>query len=69
MVPELKDAKTAATETTGSSATSGDGASLLMQSVNLSYQEDARQFIWRAGAKKATLSLSYQQPEVLSDAS
>lgn len=69
LVWRLKDANTAAIETTGSSATSGDGASLLMQSVNLSYQEDARQFIWRAGAKKATLSLSYQQPEVLSDAS
>ncbi|MCQ8880586.1 exo 1,3/1,4-beta-D-glucan glucohydrolase [Pseudoalteromonas shioyasakiensis] len=69
LVWELKDSKTAAIETTGSSATSGDGTSLLMQSVNLSYQEDARQFIWRAGAKKATLSLSYHQPEVLSDAS
>ncbi|MEC4606551.1 putative glycoside hydrolase, partial [Bacillus paranthracis] len=35
---------------------------LLMQSVNLSYQEDGRGFNWRA---KSAVSLSYLTPEPL----
>ncbi|QPL41594.1 glycoside hydrolase family 3 C-terminal domain-containing protein [Pseudoalteromonas sp. A41-2] len=53
--------------TKNSSATSTDGMSLLMQSVNLSYQEDARQFIWRSGTDKATFALAYQKPEKMSE--
>ncbi|MFC3034379.1 glycoside hydrolase family 3 N-terminal domain-containing protein [Pseudoalteromonas fenneropenaei] len=64
----LQDADTAPMLNNGASATSGDGVSLLMQSVNLSYQEDARQFIWRTKEKSATLSLGYQKHEVLSSA-
>jgi len=56
---------TAKVLTSGSSATSGDKKSLLMQSVNLSYQEDARQFKWQSQSSYATLSLSYLKPTLL----
>lgn len=56
---------TAKVLTSGSSATSGDKKSLLMQSVNLSYQEDARQFKWQSQSSDATLSLSYLKPTLL----
>ena len=62
---KLADSTTAHVLTTGSSATSGDKKSLLMQSVNLSYQEDARQFSWPSQFANATLSLSYLKPELL----
>ena len=62
---KLTDSTTAHVLTTGSSATSGDKKSLLMQSVNLSYQEDARQFSWPSQFANATLSLSYLKPELL----
>ncbi|MFU2512018.1 glycoside hydrolase family 3 N-terminal domain-containing protein [Pseudoalteromonas sp. ASV78] len=59
---QLADAATAKVTSAGSSATSGDKQSLVMQSVNLSYQEDARQFNWRA---QGAVSLSYLKPELL----
>ena len=62
---QLADSNTQKVLTTGSSATSGDKKSLLMQSVNLSYQEDARQFNWQSKKADATMSLSYLTPELL----
>lgn len=43
---------------TAPAGVSPDGQSLVMQSVNLSYQEDGRQFRWSPGAQ-ATASLRY----------
>lgn len=45
---------------------SGDGNSLAMQSVNLSYQEDGRQLRWNSAAK-ASASLRYLKPVAAND--
>ncbi|MBE0380358.1 glycoside hydrolase family 3 protein [Pseudoalteromonas prydzensis] len=62
MTWQLADTSTEKVLSSGASATSGDKQSLLMQSVNLSYQEDGRGFNWRA---KSVVSLSYLTPEQL----
>nr|3USZ_A Chain A, Exo-1,3/1,4-beta-glucanase [Pseudoalteromonas sp. BB1]3UT0_A Chain A, Exo-1,3/1,4-beta-glucanase [Pseudoalteromonas sp. BB1]3UT0_B Chain B, Exo-1,3/1,4-beta-glucanase [Pseudoalteromonas sp. BB1]3UT0_C Chain C, Exo-1,3/1,4-beta-glucanase [Pseudoalteromonas sp. BB1]3UT0_D Chain D, Exo-1,3/1,4-beta-glucanase [Pseudoalteromonas sp. BB1] len=62
MTWQLADTSTQKVLASGASATSGDKQSLLMQSVNLSYQEDGRGFNWRA---QAALSLSYLEPTPL----
>lgn len=59
MTWQLADTNSEKVLTSGTLATSGDKQSLLMQSVNLSYQEDGRGFNWRA---QAALSLSYLEP-------
>ncbi|MBB1334627.1 MULTISPECIES: glycoside hydrolase family 3 protein [unclassified Pseudoalteromonas] len=62
MTWQLADTSTEKVLASGASATSGDKQSLLMQSVNLSYQEDGRGFNWRA---QAAVSLSFLKPEQL----
>ncbi|MBB1397773.1 glycoside hydrolase family 3 protein [Pseudoalteromonas sp. SG44-8] len=62
MTWQLADTSTEKVLASGASATSGDKQSLLMQSVNLSYQEDGRGFNWRA---QAAVSLSYLEPKQL----
>ena len=62
MTWQLADTSTEKVFSSGASATSGDKQSLLMQSVNLSYQEDGRGFNWRA---QAAVSLSYLEPKQL----
>jgi beta-glucosidase len=62
MTWQLADTSTEKVLASGASATSGDKQSLLMQSVNLSYQEDGRGFNWRA---QAAVSLSHLEPKQL----
>lgn len=59
----LSDSTTGQKTVNASSAVSGDGKSLSMQSVNLAYQEDGRKFVWQTEAASATASLSYTTPQ------
>ncbi|GAA78086.1 glycoside hydrolase family 3 protein [Pseudoalteromonas sp. BSi20495] len=47
--------------TKSSSAMSADGKSISMQSVNLAYQEDGRQFVWNNTQEIAIVSLRFEQ--------
>ncbi|WP_281246195.1 putative glycoside hydrolase [Rheinheimera pacifica] len=66
----LSDSTTGQKTVNTSSAVSGDGKSLSMQSVNLAYQEDGRKFVWQTeggnASTSATASLKYTAPQPLS---
>jgi beta-glucosidase len=66
----LSDSTTGQKTVNTSSAVSGDGKSLSMQSVNLAYQEDGRKFVWQTedgnASASATASLRYTTPQPLS---
>lgn len=66
----LSDSTTGQKTVNTSSALSGDGKSLSMQSVNLAYQEDGRKFVWQTeggnASTSATASLKYTAPQPLS---
>lgn len=65
MVWTLSDSTTPQQTIHTSSAVSGDGRSLSMQSVNLAYQEDGRRFVWQTQDHPATASLQYTAPLAL----
>ncbi len=64
----LADSSQPGTLLTSPSGISADGQSLAMQSVNLSYQEDGRQFRWNSKSP-ATASLRYIKATTVSNAS
>ena len=65
----LSDSSTGQKKVNASSAVSGDGKSLSMQSVNLAYQEDGRKFVWQteggSASTSATVSLKYTTAQPL----